>query len=48
MPTYFIKLYILACNYNCKSCINMPNNCIMCSNNHAYPPNCECSPGFYL
>ncbi|CAD8056650.1 unnamed protein product [Paramecium sonneborni] len=38
----------LPCNYNCKSCINMPNNCIMCSNNHAYPPNCECSPGFYL
>ncbi|CAD8144613.1 unnamed protein product [Paramecium pentaurelia] len=38
----------LPCHSNCNTCIYSATNCIICNDYHAYPPNCECSPGFYL
>ncbi|CAD8048107.1 unnamed protein product [Paramecium primaurelia] len=38
----------LPCHYNCNTCIYSATNCITCNDYHAYPPNCECSSGFYL
>ncbi|CAK88114.1 unnamed protein product (macronuclear) [Paramecium tetraurelia] len=38
----------LPCHYNCSTCMYSATHCITCNDNHAYPPNCECSPGFYL
>ncbi|CAD8144718.1 unnamed protein product [Paramecium octaurelia] len=38
----------LPCHFNCITCIYTATNCLRCNDYHAQPPNCECSPGFYL